>query len=267
MGATTAPAQPSFAPWIINTGSGYPYQDYLYGVPFSAWDMETTPPTRLSIGHFENNAANALLDGRYWPGLTNVDNGDANGPREMLFIFKTPYSTTANPALTINLSNSTTPMMWVFTCARRNDNNWASGDQWVITANHVNSPAHTFSYVATKPTIGDVTLAKADVAHINVYPNPYVGFNPAEINKYARFVTFNHLPIKATIRIFNLAGVLIKTVQKNDQFQTATWDLKNEAGFPASAGMYIAYIDMPDLGVTKTLKLGIIPEQQTVDRW
>jgi hypothetical protein len=31
--------------------------------------------------------------------------------------------------------------------------------------------------------------------------------------------------------------------------------------------MYIAYIDMPDLGVTKILKLGIVPERQYLDRW
>ena len=31
--------------------------------------------------------------------------------------------------------------------------------------------------------------------------------------------------------------------------------------------MYVVYINMPDLGSTKTLKLGIIPEQQYIDRW
>jgi hypothetical protein len=45
------------------------------------------------------------------------------------------------------------------------------------------------------------------------------------------------------------------------------WDLNNTNGFPVAAGIYIAYIDMPDLGVTKTLKLGVIPEQQYLDRY
>jgi len=31
--------------------------------------------------------------------------------------------------------------------------------------------------------------------------------------------------------------------------------------------MYIAHIDMPDQGMTKILKLGVIPEQQFLDRW
>jgi hypothetical protein len=54
---------------------------------------------------------------------------------------------------------------------------------------------------------------------------------------------------------------------KDDATQFAQWNLNNEGEFPVSAGMYIAYIELPDLGINKTLKLGIIPEQQYLDRW
>lgn len=53
-------------------------------------------------------------------------------------------------------------------------------------------------------------LAKTQVDKINVFPNPYYGVNTEELNKYNKFVTFSHLPEKATIRIFNLAGVHLK---------------------------------------------------------
>jgi hypothetical protein len=56
-------------------------------------------------------------------------------------------------------------------------------------------------------------------------------------------------------------------LQKNSTDQFLQWDLKNESGFPIAAGMYIVYIDMPELGTTKILKLGVIPEQQYIDRW
>jgi len=103
---------------------------------------------------------------------------------------------------------------------------------------------------------------------MNVFPNPYYGVNTEELNKYQRFVTFNHLPDKATIRIFNLAGVLIKTIQ-HDQLgsQFERWDLANEFGLPVGSGLYIAYIDMPELGTTKILKLAIIQERQILDRF
>jgi hypothetical protein len=141
------------------------------------------------------------------------------------------------------------------------------GTVFRITSTKPNTPNDAFTIVAPATT-QSTDLAKDDVKAINVFPNPYIGFNPQEINKYARFVTFNHLPAKANIRIFNLAGVLIRTIVKDDaRTQFAQWDLNNEAGFPVAAGMYVAYIDMPDLGVTKTLKLGIIPEQQYLDRW
>ena len=62
--ATAAPADPRFAPWIINAATGYPYQDLNDAVPFSAWDMDVTPPVRLAVDAFENNAAGASVDGR-----------------------------------------------------------------------------------------------------------------------------------------------------------------------------------------------------------
>jgi hypothetical protein len=262
--ATAAAAQPSFEPWIVNKTAGYPYQGYDYSVPFSAWDVDVTPPVRLAVGCFENNVAAGAVDGRYWPGLTSVDNSTT---REFAFIYKAPYTDTPDPALAVNLSNNaSTPLMWVITCARRADAVWATGDEFKITANHVNTPAITYTFTAPANKV-DADLAKQDVALINVFPNPYLGFNPQEINRYARFVTFNHLPQKATIRIFNLAGILVRTILKDDATQFAQWDLNNEGAFPVSAGMYVAYIDMPDLGSTKILKLGVIPEQQYLDRW
>ena len=110
-------------------------------------------------------------------------------------------------------------------------------------------------------------VAKNEVDKINVFPNPYYGVNSEEINKYNRFVTFSHLPNKATIRIFNLAGVLVRKIDKEDQNQFQRWDLANEHGLPVASGLYVAYIDMPDLGKTKILKLAIIQEQQILDRF
>lgn len=129
-----------------------------------------------------------------------------------------------------------------------------------------NQPADVFT-VSPKPYQYNSTAAQADIAKVNVYPNPYIGFNPLEANKYQRFVTFTHLPNKVIFRVFNLSGVLVRTLQKQDNSQFYEWDLRNEDGFPIAAGMYVVYIDMPDLGKTKILKLGVIMEQQYIDRW
>lgn len=123
-----------------------------------------------------------------------------------------------------------------------------------------------FEFTAPKPGY-NVDLAKQDVKRINVFPNPYYGVNSEELNKYNRFVTFTHLPAKATIRIFNLAGVQVRSIEKNDLSTYQRWDLANNSGLPVASGLYIAYIDMPDLGETKVLKLAIIQEQQILDRF
>ena len=110
-------------------------------------------------------------------------------------------------------------------------------------------------------------LAIDQVDQINVYPNPYYGVNTEELNKYNRFVTFTHLPANAKVRIFNLAGVLVKNIDKTDDGQFLRWDLANQDGLPVASGLYIAYIDLPDLGTTKILKLAIVQEQQILDRY
>ncbi|MBU1099828.1 MAG: hypothetical protein KKA84_05420 [Bacteroidetes bacterium] len=120
---------------------------------------------------------------------------------------------------------------------------------------------HSFE---SEPTYITVTVGEnegPDIKKINVFPNPYYGANPNELNKYQRYVTFTHLPEKATIRIFNLAGQLVKTIFKSEPGQFQRWDLMNEHNTLVPGGIYIAYIEMPELGETKILKLAIIPEK------
>ncbi len=266
------PADPKFAPYIVNPSGGYSFQDFTKSVPLSAWDVTTDPahPRRLAVGFLENNAVNGLVDGKWWPGDYNVyDNTAATGPREWLFIFDADYSETVNPAFATEVTGGDQPIMYFLTVNRRGSvpfsEEGTGTDQFEIIANYVNTTADQFVFTAKAPTYSTAT-AKTDVNHINVWPNPYYGVNPQEINKYNRFVTFNHLPPKAKIRIFNLAGVLVRTIDHIAD-QNERWDLANQSGLPVASGLYIAYIDMPDLGVTKTLKIAIIQEQQILDRF
>jgi hypothetical protein len=141
------------------------------------------------------------------------------------------------------------------------------GTVFRIRATIPNSPNDFYTFTAPHALIKDNDLARDQVNQINVFPNPYYGVNSEELNKYNRFVTFSHLPEKATIRIFNLAGVLVKTIEKSSQDQFQRWDLANQSGLPVASGLYIVYIDMPDLGTTKILKVAIVQEQQILDRF
>jgi hypothetical protein len=136
----------------------------------------------------------------------------------------------------------------------------------ITYANPIVIGTDTWTFSTTAPAYSS-SLAKEQVNEINVFPNPYYGINTEELNKYNRFVTFTHMPEQAKVRIFNLAGVLVRTLDKEDPGQFVRWDLANEDGFPVASGLYIAYIELPELGTTKILKLAIIQEQQVLDRF
>jgi hypothetical protein len=227
----TSPAKPEFAPWFINKASGYPYQDYNYSVPFSAWDTDTDPPTRLAIGHLENNATSGLLDGRYWPGDRTVDNSYA---REMAFIFRSPYTDTPDPALAVNLSNNkTTPLMWVITCNRRAEEPWPGTDQFLINAYHF--PASQDAWVFNPSVVADVQQAEqpSQFALLQNFPNP---FNPTTAIRY-------ELPAQGmvTVTVYDVLGRavrhLVREVQPAGQ-HTVIWNGNTDAGTSVASGVY-----------------------------
>lgn len=270
-GSTADPAKPEFAPFILNQAGGYSFQEFTKNVPLSAWDVEDPEnPKRLAIGFMENNAAGGLVDGKYWPGDYNFyDNYATGGPREWLFIFDAPYSESMDPVLAEEITSSNARVMYWATWARRGPVPFspdATGeDQFIIYQNRILTPADVFTFTLPSVTT-DAELAKQDIEKVNVFPNPYYGANPQELNKYQRFVTFNHLPQEAVIRIFNLAGEQIRLIRKDNDSQFQRWELTNDSGLPVGSGLYIAYIDMPNLG-TKILKFTVIQEQQILDRF
>ena len=53
----------------------------------------------------------------------------------------------------------------------------------------------------------------------------------------------------------------MRTLHKNDASQFLEWDLTNEDHWAVASGMYICYVEMPDIGATKVLKLAVIQPQ------
>ncbi len=159
--------------------------------------------------------------------------------------------------------------------------NWNGGDvddpTWPANVNQLVPEEGTiFRLISTKPNaIVDVftfstSTFKADIVvydpeNINVWPNPYFGFNPEERTPLERKMVFTHLPEtgKATIRIFNLAGELVKKLEHSDGTQFETWDLTNNFDVPVGSGMYIVHIET-DKG-DKVLKLAVIQPEERLD--
>jgi hypothetical protein len=98
--------------------------------------------------------------------------------------------------------------------------------------------------------------AKSDLNNIRVVPNPYLA---AEIweprNTYSsgrgqREIHFINLPAQCTIRIFNVAGVLVKKIDHSTSLENGTeiWDVLGEQKFEVSYGVYVYHIDAPGIG-------------------
>ncbi|MEA1980852.1 MAG: hypothetical protein U9N54_07760, partial [candidate division Zixibacteria bacterium] len=105
---------------------------------------------------------------------------------------------------------------------------------WFIT-NKPFTKDDKYIFTTIAPTIDDIELAKESVKKINVYPNPYYAHNSAELGEY---ITFTHLPERANIKIYNLAGIHITTLEHNDATsQFKEWDLTNGQNWLVASGM------------------------------
>lgn len=278
-GFTNAPARPEFAPYMINTvDGGYSFQDFEKSCPLSAWNMDTDPPTRLAVGYLENNGLLATLDGKYFPPESDslaaweTDMIDGNGPREWLWIFNVPYSETVNPDYQTNalVGNEGVPadvpvMYWATWARRGHDVPFSPGgtgeDEFVIYPSRVNSVNDVFTFTGTAPT---ATQSQADLNAIKAVPNPYYinsSYDPS-VGSYE--VKFTHLPEKCTIRIFNLSGAQVATIEKDDPTTTtAGWNLLTSTNLPAASGIYIYVVEAPGYG-EKIGKMAIFVEQEVL---
>jgi hypothetical protein len=247
-------------------------------VPFSAWDMDAAGgPRQLACSWRDNNA-----DGLWDPGT--ADDGleiifvynKTYDPQGGQFFYPTnPNAAKKGPAVPNEATvGAQADIMYGFSlksasAAAPIDGTVASVGvgKIVVRPTYALNDACIFEFTTTAPAYS-ADQAKADAQFkVGVYPNPYYAFNPAETNRFNRFVTFNNLPAKATIRIFNLAGHLVRQIDKNDPTSFARWDLTNQFLYPVASGMYIAYVDMPDIGATKVLKMAVIQEQEVLDSY
>ena len=105
--------------------------------------------------------------------------------------------------------------------------------------------------------------------NIKVVPNPYVGTNKMEEaifnRKYnqRRKLIFTHLPMRCTIHIFTVSGVLVDRIQVNNSIHNGQteWNLLTNEGLEIAAGMYIYHVksDIPGLeGKEKMGKFAVI---------
>lgn len=255
------PAREEFSPFMINTEAGYAYQDFTLSVPLAVYDVDANPPRRLAVGYLESNVPNGLVDGRYWPPVGSLTSNTAlDGPREWLFIYDVDYATTPLAEVQQDPLSAPLRIMYWATWSRRSNSPWPGNSSLFL--HPVKAPAENdlFTFHFPGPEVGR-EIEKMSARTVGVFPNPYMGGLRSSGTTLIRRVTFNNLPPRVTIRIFNLAGHLVRTLEKDNPSQFLDWDLTNDHGWQVSSGMYVCYVEMPDVGENKILKLAVIQSQ------
>ena len=123
----------------------------------------------------------------------------------------------------------------------------------------------------------DKALAKSSMDDIHVVPNPYVvanswePFNPYANGRGDRVIHFVNLPAQCTIRIFNIRGQLVQTIEHDSGVKdpvdvidatsqwdgTAVWNLKSKNNHDIAYGIYVYHVDAGEIG-SKIGKFAVI---------
>jgi hypothetical protein len=133
------------------------------------------------------------------------------------------------------------------------------GTVFRMTTTKPNTTADTFAFSTSDAVASSMSF---DCDDINVWPNPYYAFNPEERTPVDYQMHFTYLPDNATIRIYNMAGHMVKKIDHMGA-QQEVWDLTNNFNLPVASGMYIAVIEGPSC--KQILKLAVVMPEQRID--
>jgi hypothetical protein len=112
-----------------------------------------------------------------------------------------------------------------------------------------NTPASTPAQgTNTVDVVPHAPLSAGSLDAVRVVPNPYVIASGWEKDRDKQ-LQFTHLPERATIKIFNTAGELVRVLDHSAASaiapSIAVWNLKNESSQLVAPGLYFYYIDSP----------------------
>jgi hypothetical protein len=130
-----------------------------------------------------------------------------------------------------------------------------AGDKFFIKQSKPFFAGDFFSFTV-KASAVDKDKAKGQLGKIGVVPNPYICTNAWErrnlnsTGRGERRIEFINLPAKCTLRIYTVAGALVKTLQKDGDSSDGSlyWNLLTEDGMDIAYGVYLYHVDAPGIG-------------------
>ena len=141
----------------------------------------------------------------------------------------------------------------------------SAGDVFTVEMGGTSAPRDGDEFLlTTKEETLDATNIEADLGKIRVVPNPYFVTNRAVLSEGTDKIFFTHLPPHCTIRIYTLAGELVRTIEhesdasyhpdvasddrslQGNKGGTATFELLNRYNQALASGIYIYHVEARD---------------------
>ena len=122
-------------------------------------------------------------------------------------------------------------------------------------ANTVYADIPHFSFYA----LGSVTSAAGTISDVFAYPNPYKPGSTGVFGEsvYGEGIVFESLPAGSKVKIFSLAGGLVRELTDSDGDGRCLWDARNADGARAASGTYVYLVTSP-AGGKKSGRVAII---------
>jgi hypothetical protein len=234
----------------FNTDEKFPNR-----APFEVWNIGPGTPTDPSD---DKRVQFTVLD------------DDASGgwsPGDRVYVIERPY---AEPLPDVSVYDFPADFHIGRIVINDNSGNGAPVAGTVIrfVTNKPNGPLDVFEFTAHKPGEVEGSVVLNAVKDVYPVPNPYYNVSSLELDQFRREIKFVNLPpAKTTIRIFNLAGDLVRVLTKDDPASAElVWDVLTTSGLPVASGLYIYHVDAQGIG-TKIGRLAVFTEVEQLQTY
>lgn len=119
----------------------------------------------------------------------------------------------------------------------------------IITGQRTVSPFTGTSYTITTQKFAYNSSTDNSMDLIKVVPNPYIIRADWDRSDNTRKIQFTHLPSKCTIRIYTLAGILIRKIEHTSTIENGgseDWDIRTQDDQIPASGVYIYCVSTTD---------------------
>jgi len=227
-------------------------------VPFQVWDATNNIQLDVAVlekevtddagNRIEGAAQLATSDSTWGP------DAGTDGGREFIWPLRRPYSDTPKPELAVDrgIFDGVLPALYFVAPRLRAATDVVDdGDAFEWTWANPATANDIYDISTSKLVRNNASFATGKLSAIRVVPNPYYNRSTYELNQFSRVVRFMNMPEQATVRIFNLGGQLVRTLQKtNTTSSVLDWDLLTSSQLPVASGIYIYHVEAPGVGTT-----------------